>query len=245
MKPIRFILILFLLGCSMSCDKDHLLDCTKGTGPYITVTRYIQGFNKIYLSDNVDLKIIAGKNWDVKVTAGQLLIDGIITELQGDKLYIRNENRCNWVRSFSNTYTVEISVPEVEYVNYNGSGNITCEDSITYNGFTFDCWNGSGNIELKLKTSTSHLNIHLGRCTIKASGNSGVSYVYLNDVGVVDAAILSSGYTFIRNSSTGAASVNASTELTAEILHTGNISYYGNPVTINQSISGSGKLIKK
>ena len=75
MRTIRFMLILILLGFSMSCDKDHLLDCTKGTGPYFTVTRYIQGFNKIYLSDNVDLKIVPGKNWMVKVTAGQLLID--------------------------------------------------------------------------------------------------------------------------------------------------------------------------
>jgi hypothetical protein len=241
----RALALSLLMALSFSCDKDHLLDCTKGTGPVITVKRFVAGFSKIYLSDNVDVRLHHGTDWSVKVTAGQLLVDGIITELQGNKLYIRNENRCNWVRSFSNKYTVDIIVPDLDYINYSGSGNITCLDSLIHKGFTLDSWNGSGNLNLLLNTTESHVNIHLGRCTINAEGYSGVSYIYLNDVGVVNANLLRTGYTFIRNSSTGNAKVNVSQELTAELEHTGNVYYSGNPNSVHETHSGSGRLIKQ
>ena len=242
----RLLMISALLIPSLSCDKDHLFDCTKSTGREVTVTRSIAGFDELYLSDNVDVILKRGNDYLVSVSAGQQLMDGIITELQGHKLYIRNENRCNWVRDFRSRYLVELTLPvALKSIYYDGAGSISCSDSLACDGFTFDCWNGSGDINLLLSTNSSHINIHLGRCLVKAEGRSDVSYVYLNDVGVIDASELSTAYTFIRNSSTGKAEIDVRKELTAEITHTGDIVYQGNPYKIDSTLTGSGRLIRK
>lgn len=230
----------------VGCEKEHLFDFTKSTGKTVTEIRTISGFTDIHLSDNVDLIINKGASYEVSVTAGLNLIDGITTELQGSTLFIGNKNRFNWVRSFKNRYTVEVTMPvELKSIYYDGAGDIICSDTLKFDGFTFDCWNGSGDIDLLMDTETSHLNIHIGRCLLKAAGKSVVSYVYLNDVGVVNAADLSTAYTFIRSSSTGQAEIETSKELTSDISHTGNIYYSGTANIINSTVTGSGRLIRR
>ncbi|MFM7217882.1 MAG: GIN domain-containing protein [Bacteroidota bacterium] len=242
----RWLLTAALVLIAQSCDKDHLFDCTKSTGKIVTENRPLKGFTKLYLSDNVDVVLKKGTTYEVKVTAGLQLIDGIITELQGNKLYIRNENRCNWIRNFNNSYTVELTFPvELESIYYDGAGSITCMDSLRRDGFAFECWNGSGDIHLLLSTAASNLKIHLGRCLLDAQGYSSDSYIYLNDVGVVDASRLISSKTYVKSGSTGDATVNAHDELQVEIEHTGNVYYVGNPSTITRSITGSGRLLPR
>ncbi|MFM9051637.1 MAG: GIN domain-containing protein [Bacteroidota bacterium] len=242
----KFLFIMMLALMMNACDKEHMFDFTKSTGKMVTVSRPITGFSEIHLSDDVDLVIRKGAEYALRVTAGLNLIDGITTEMQGNTLLIRNKNRFNWVRSFKNRYTVEVIMPvELENIYYDGAGDINCLDTLKYDGFTLDCWNGSGDLNMLMDTETSHLNIHIGRCLLKASGKSVVSYVYLNDVGVVDASGLSTAYTFIRSSSTGKAEVEVEKELLADISHTGNI-YYSGPVNmINSTVTGSGRLIRR
>src|SRR5689334_18323193 len=103
----QFLLIGILLLSLTTCQKEHLFDCFKSAGKSVTENRAATPFTNINLTNNVDLIINPDTTFYIKVTAGDNLIDGIITELQGTTLYIRNENRCNWMRSFKNTYTVE------------------------------------------------------------------------------------------------------------------------------------------
>jgi hypothetical protein len=246
-KIIRFGMLTILLSLSgTGCRKDHLFDCTKSTGKEITINRSIAGFDELYISDNVDVVLKKGSAYSVRVTAGGQLIDGIITEKQGNKLYIRNENRCNWVRDLRNKYTVELTIPtELKHIYYDGSGDITAEDSLGYDGFLFECWNGSGDIRLLLNSENSFLKINLGRCLIMASGKVTNNYIYLHDVGVVHASGLIAENTTVKNSSTGNAEVYATNRISAEIEHTGSIYYTGNPQLIDLNRTGSGNLIPR
>lgn len=232
-----------LLLITPSCEKEHLLDCTKSTGKEVTEYRSASAFKNIHLSDNVDLIIYPDTTPFIRVTAGQNLIDGIITELDGNTLYIRNENRCNWVRSFKNKYTVETGMLQPELISHYGSGSIQCKDTIRFDGFTFDNWDGSGSINLLLNCSSTNLNIHVGSCDLSASGISGVSYLYANGTGVADLSQLETGYSYLKNSSTGDVRVRVTKELGATISHTGNVYYTGNPYRIDKNITGSGQLI--
>jgi hypothetical protein len=238
----NYLLIIFILSFT-ACKKDHMLECFKSSGETTTETRDVSPFVNIDLTDNVDLIIKPNSSFYIKVTAGENLIDGIITELSGNTLYIRNENRCNWMRSFDNTYTVEIGMDKPEVINYFGSGDINCLDTIRTGDFTFNCTNGSGSINFLLNCTTTHLNNHTGRTDIHAKGFSGVSYIYINDVGTMDASELVTYYSYLRNRSTGDMKVNVVQELGVEILYNGNIYYSGNPVKIDQQITGKGKLI--
>lgn len=220
-----------------------MLDCLKSTGDEVTLVRQAAAFSVINMKDNVDVVYRYDSVFRIRVTAGQHLIDGVITELEGNTLYIRNENRCNWVRSFKNKYTVEISAPSVEKVLSYGSGDFRSIDTITSPRFTFESWNGSGSIKLLLRSDESTLINHIGRTDITASGTSRVSFVTINDTGVLDASGLVTDHCYIRSNSTGRCTVNARYEIGAEINSIGDIYYYGRPSTINRTITGQGQLI--
>ncbi len=239
----KIIVLLFIIFTFSTCKKDHLLDCFKSAGKTITENRETNAFININLTDNVDLIIHTDTTYFVKVTAGDNLINGIITEWNNKTLYIRNENRCNWMRSFENIYTVEIGMNQPELIHYNGSGNITCLDTIRKEDFIFDSFGGSGTINLNFNSNKIHLNDHIGRADIRAFGFANESYIYVNDVGVLNASGMNTNYTYITNNSTGDCRINVKNELGFEIKYSGNIFYTGNPHILSQNFSGTGKLI--
>ncbi len=239
-------LLLSLLGILLnSCDKEHALDWTKSTGKITSEYRTVGAFTNIDINDNVDIVLHTDTTFYVRVTAGQNIMNGIITETTSNTLIIRNDNRYNWVRSFQNRFVVEIGMSQPEKISYYGSGSVVSTDTIRFDGFTFDCWNGSGSITLPLHTNSSNVNIHIGRCDIHLSGVSNNSYLYNNDTGILDARHLETTNTYLRSSSTGDCTVNVSNELDVELQHTGNVYYFGNPVLINSRLTGSGSLIRR
>ncbi|TAH44356.1 MAG: DUF2807 domain-containing protein [Bacteroidetes bacterium] len=239
---LAFILTSILLFSK--CQKDHMLDCFRSTGKTITQYRYAGSFTKIELKNSINLQLYSDTTSFIQVTAGEHLVDGIITELEGNTLYIRNENRCNWVRTFENEYTVKIGMPNIEHISYFGSGEIRCMDTLRTKEFTFDSWNGSGSIYFLFNCEKTHLNNNAGRTDIHVKGKSGVSFVYIHDTSSLDASEMESGYTYIRNSSTGDCKIFVTKELGAEIKYSGNIYYRGNPYQISLDRSGDGELIK-
>jgi hypothetical protein len=243
MKKVK--LLLLTIGCLSltTCQKDHMLDCFKSTGDQITQTRDAAEITDIQLDDNVDLIIHPNSDPYIKVTAGENLIDGIITELSGNKLYIRNENRCNWMRSFKNTYTVEVGMHNPVSIVYYGSGDISCSDSVKTPDFHFDGTNGSGSINILLSCNRLFLNNHTGRCDYHLKGKCDAAMVYLNDVATCDARELNSGYFDVTSQTTGDVYANPLNELAVQILYNGNVYYSGSPVISSEKITGNGKLI--
>ena len=241
---VRNVMLLTLSILLTTCKKDHLLDCFKSSGKSVSETRTAIAFNNINMTNNVDLIIHPDTIPYIKVTAGDNLIDGIITELSGNTLYIRNENRCNWMRSFNNTFTVEVGMDKPANIYNNGSGNIHCSDTIRSDVFVLDCFNGSGSINLLFNSKEIHLTNHVGRTDIHANGKTDKCFIYINDVGTMDAAGLESSYCYIRNSSTGDCRINVKDELGYEILYNGNIYLSGRPHLFNELITGSGKFFR-
>ena len=240
---IKYAALISIVLLFTTCKKDHMLDCFKSAGKIVTDSRTSSPFVNIDLNNNVDLVINPNSAFYIKVTAGENIIDGIITEIDGGTLYIRNENRCNWMRSFKNTYTVEVGMDKPVNITYYGSGDINCKDTIRSDEFTFDCKNGSGSINFLFNCEATHLNNHTGRSDIHAKGFSRVSYIYLNDVGTLDAEEFETNNSYITNTSTGDIKVKVKEDLGVIIKYVGNIFYTGNPHTISQNITGSGKLI--
>lgn len=234
--------VILLLTLS-SCEKDHLLDWTKSTGKTITQNRPTSNFKFIVMDDDVDIRLSSSPQPAMSVTAGQNIIDGIKTEVRNDTLYVSNENRCNWVRSYKNRYVVNVAVPAIERLLYYGSGDVECTDTIRTDAFVLDVWNGSGSIHLLLDVNQSQLNQHIGRCDITVAGRSPLTYVYQNDVGRIDASSLESDFTYARNTGTNDMFIRCNKELGVEIRYTGNIYCSGQPYRVDSDITGSGRLI--
>lgn len=241
-------LLLFLMGIVFTfagCEKDSLCNCLKEEGDDITQTRTLLPFTKIEMNNNVDVVFSQDSIFNVKVTCGKNLMDGIVTEVSGGTLKISNINRCNWLRDFENKFTIEITMPTLELITNYGSGNINCAEIIKGNTFQVDSWNGTGVMDFKLEYNDVKFKLHTGPADITASGIVKDCYVYTAGNGYFKGAGLKSEYCYITTRSTGDCEVYATKELGATIEYEGDVYYYGNPPSIIPVISGDGTLIAR
>ncbi len=238
-----------LLGCTLlsgflACKKTDPTDCFKSTGQVIFEDRESVSVRFIRLENNVNLILTQDQNPQILVEAGENLLDKIDTELNGDSLFIRNNNSCNWVRSFSTLVNVYVNVTNLLQIEYFGSGNITVTNTIISDSLKLDIRKGAGSVNLMINSGTTYLNLHEGTCDITCNGNSSVTFIYAADYGPFFCEGLESHHVFINNRGTNDCYVRAVYELGATIEYLGNIYYYGNPSIVNSVIKGSGKLIK-
>ncbi len=235
--------IVFFATVFSACEKDHMLDCFKGTGSDITEMRTTPAFTRVEIKNNVDVVIYPGHNFKVEITAGKKLIDGITTEVKDGMLLIKNENKCNWVRSFKNKFSARIWLPELKELNAWDAGNVTVADTIRYHTFTFNSYGSSGSIQLLFNTNFIYNNIHTGPADITMKGKAGINFLYHNGNGPVHAEELYTDITYTENKGTNNSFIWAKGLLSAKISYIGNIYYKGVPDSVEVVKNGSGKLI--
>lgn len=104
MKQTKFKIIsfLFLIGL-FSCDSENSNDCFQTSGLTTTKEFTVGNFQRINISQGIELIIKEGPESKVTVQSGQNLINGITAEVSEGQLFLRNSNGCNWVRDYNDT----------------------------------------------------------------------------------------------------------------------------------------------
>jgi putative autotransporter adhesin-like protein len=238
-----FSLIIISAFFISSCKKEHLFDCFKSSGKTITVERPVSYFNSMDAYNDVNVILHSGATGKVEITGGSNIIDGIITSVENDKLIIRNENKCNWVRDFKNKFTVDVWVDSLNFLTNYGSGNITFRDTLYTFEFEYDNWNASGSVKMKFNGDRIHVNIHTGSADLEVSGFAGINYLHFNGYGYMNFKELKTHITYITSLNSGDCRINVRDDLIAKISYIGNIYYSGNPHNLITSITGTGQLI--
>lgn len=238
----NIILILFCIIIHQGCKKDSLCNCIENTGSDKTEIRQLEAFNAIELNNNVDVILTPDSSYFAEVTSGKNLMDGIETKVIGDRLVIRNKNRCNWLRDFENKFIVNIHYKSIRQITNNGSGNLSCADTLRENYLMVENWNGTGELNFKINGKETYLKIHTGPADIIASGKSELLYIYSAGNGYVRSANLVANYINVTNKSTGDCEIFPLYEMDVKIGYSGDVYYKGNPTVIKQDITGTGTL---
>lgn len=226
-----------------SCEKDSLCNCTESTGSTVTETRSISPFTRIELRNNVDLVVHTDTFYHLSVTAGSHLVDGIKTEVEGNTLKLSNINRCNWLRSFKNTFIVDVWVNSLEEITVEeASGNIDFADTLKQN-LVLNSGSSTGDYHLKLDCSSATLALHTGPADLYVQGHIGVTYAYSSGYGKIDMSETDSDDIYIANFGTNDLYIKANKRIDAELSYVGNIYYRGNPSQIDEKYTNSGRLI--
>lgn len=239
----NFVIIISVLLVFASCKKEQECDCFNSTGQIIMEQRNVESFNTIVLNNNINLILKQDSFFSCSVEAGEHLLSGIKTEVENGILKISNTNKCNWVRSFSKQINVYLNIKSIYRVEYNGSGNIVCQDTLHMDSLRFDSWDGSGKASFLIDSKSSIFNLNTGPADLEVSGSSGVNYLYSAGNGKADLLKLSTGYTFLTSKSTNNTFVNASKELYVWIDYIGDVFYKGTPYYIETKYTGKGRLI--
>jgi len=229
-----------------SCRKENRNDCITRTGNDVTVTRPLPfDFTKLIIDRKVDVILVQDSTNFATVTAGENIIDNIVTQQkENNTLRISNDNKCNWVRSFQNKFTVTLHYKKLQQIYYTGSGDVTCQNTLITDSLRIDSYSGAGAMHIKIKSSSAWWNFHTGTTNVKLEGDVGVSYVYDAAVGPLDARDLKTGYTFCTNKGDNDLYINVEKELGALVTYTGNVYYTGNPYKVITTTLHTGKVIE-
>lgn len=234
--------ILFLLMVP-SCSESPVLDCFTGTGEIEKSERDLPYFHSILLKNNINLELIPSNRNKLILEAGVNLKPKIITEVNGDSvLIIKNDNSCNWVRSYDKPINVYLEYTYLKNFEYRSIGTVTNIDTLKVDSLQIDIYEGAGKINLAINTYQCKASLHYGTADIYLSGKSDISFYYQLGAGKLDAKNLESSFVYLRNWSSNNMFVWANTEMSVEINGLGNVYYKGTP-EISASLPGEGKLI--
>ncbi|GAB4259065.1 MAG: hypothetical protein Kow0079_16240 [Vicingaceae bacterium] len=228
-----------------ACRKDG--KCIKSTGKVVTEKRIISNaFNRVSLDHNINLFITYDTIVEITVEAGENLLNHIITEVDGNTLTIDNENKCNFLRSFKTPINVYLTCPDIRYLHYSGSGNITATNTLNYATFQIEIHDGSGSIDLDLNCDSVIFWEHTGPADFFIKGNTNYLYAYSAGNGWFYMKDLTAKDVQINNNGTGDIQTTVTNFALFELYNIGNIDYYGNPPTVIISAdTGEGQIRKK
>jgi len=245
MKKINYIfLFLFIFSFLPSCKKENRCDCIKRTGPIISEIRNLGSFTKIKAEHNVDIYISQGAVQEIKVQAGKNIVPLIETVIEDGTLIIRNKNRCNWARSYKKELSVYITVPSIKWIINEGTATIKSLNTFVEDTLDVQTTN-SGDLDLSVNTSKllSHIfgsgDIRLQGVTYEHACNiGGTAYLYAKN--------LTTSYTYIDTHTIGPSEINVNGGLLiCRIERKGDVYCYGNPSSVQKTITGTGQLYLK
>jgi hypothetical protein len=219
-----------------------MFDLFKGTGDRITELRQLDPFTKIYLKDNVNVFITQGRQ-EVKVEAGEKLIPLVRTNVKNGILYIKDDNKFNWARSYKKgVINIYISMPTFRYLWHYGSGDVHGSDTLYCDTLDVET-RESGNVELTVKANIIYTHLHgtadvtlRGKSTLMGSFHMGEGYLYAQE--------LETWQTWFFTKASGDDYFNVSSGFSGKISWVGNVYLTGTPVYISVVRQGKGELIR-
>jgi hypothetical protein len=199
-----------------------LTACTviTGSGRVATEDREVSGFTRVDLAGNGEVTVTQGEAESLTVEADDNVLPALTSEVSDSTLKLGTKQGTT-VRS-TTPIRYRVTVKDLTGISLSGSGSFTAQ-----------------NIDVRaLRVDISGS----GMATI--GGAADEQDIRLSGSGRYEAAELRSQRVTAAISGSGEVAVAVSGELTVDISGSGTVTYSGDP-KINQSISGSGRLIKK
>lgn len=231
MKNILSILIILLLSAGSLLAK-----CTHGEGGVVTKEITVEQFNTINIQSSADVEITQGDKQSVKVTGQANMIDLLSTKVSNGAWEIDfTESVC-----MRKEFVVKITVPNLDKIEINGSGNVTSIGSFKQDEMEVKI-NGSGDASLNIDCEEIKLYL-TGSGDVKLLGNATSMKSYSQASGDLIAEEFEVKEALVRNSGSGNSFVKASDSADFACSGSGDIIYEGNPDKLDIRASGSGNV---
>ncbi len=237
MRTVLHILLLAALIACTSCKKDIWSD----PGPLKLEERATRPISQILLYDNITLVLRQDTVDRVVVQAPQEMLANILTEMDGHALTIRNKNR-SIINTPNEQLFVYVDVRYLQRLDYLGSANVFCVNTLQSPYFTVLASDGSGNVNLKLNSVITDALLYSDMADFRFEGRTDSSYTYCNTLGTIDyqnfeVKRMQMDYSGIRD-----AQINVTEKLNGRIFYKGNVYYKGNPM-IRKEETSTGRFL--
>lgn len=228
-RKIQILLIINILIISIiSCNKIPLTN-----GDIITETRSLSDFNVINIDNNIDITLIKSDTCMIEITSGENLMKNIISDVCDSSLYVRNENNCNWLRSYDCPLTAKIYYKnDITSINFNSVGDLLSDGYLNHNTverFDLNLIDGSGYINLTLLCDSIFVTSDEGTSQLKLQGNTEYAYFNWTTYGGIKAEQFQASTMKVYSNSDNDIYVYCTEHLYSYIFKMGNVYYKGNP----------------
>jgi hypothetical protein len=238
-RSFTYIIFLFIALAGTQCKKENICDCIKRTGDVITERREIPSFTSLYATDNINVVLIPDSEEYVDVEAGEHLIALIKTEVSGNELQIRNNNRCNFTRSYDIPISVYVHLrsQNLRRLTYEGVKSISCTDTLRSDSLYLEILS-SGNVNL---LATSHrIDFHQqGAGDFSLQGRCDDLILYVLGAGYVTTDNIDNNYTWVYTRGTGKITCAPTDSFVGYVEGYGSV-YYRNSPSLELHVLGPG-----
>lgn len=237
MRHSLFFLLFFPLVLS-SCFFDN--ERVQGNGAIKTENRSVGSFSRVSVGGAIKVYVTQGSDFSVRIETDENLLGLVETEVSGDELKIRPQQR--YGLNPSGEIKVYVSAPAFKRLEASGASNIYSQGRITLSETLDIDVTGASHAELELRAPGVEADLS-GASSLKLSGEtrdfsldgSGASTIYCYDLKAENVEVEVSG--------ASNAELFASVKLDAHASGAANIRYRGS-AAVSQHTSGAGSVNK-
>ena len=169
-------LFFFLSIALISCNGDNVPDCFQNAGNLVRETVDVPEFTKITVFENLNVVLKQGDEQLVEVETGEFLRNDVSANVEGDRLILRNENSCNYVREYSLT-TIYVTSPNISEIRSSTGLLISSDGVLNYPSLTLisesftnpETETTDGSFDLEVNSTTVRITVN-GIAYFKLSG---------------------------------------------------------------------------
>ena len=244
-RTIPFLVFVLVLALpNWMCKKDKGCNCFKGTGSIITEERQLTQFKSVHIENDMNVFFQEDTMQKITVEAGKNIISGILTEIHGDSLKIRNKNKCNFLRRYDIPVNIYIHYVRNQFyeIRTTGSGLVTNTNACTSDSVDLES-EGSAPIVFQMGGLCKTYTHQHGAGDITLTGSCDQVIIYSKGSGFTITDACTNNYSWVWTNTTGKITVHSIGLLITNINGSGNIYYTGNPNTINNTENSTGRLL--
>lgn len=240
---------LFLVGISLlamsSCKKAEDRSCFKSTGGIVTKEVSLEAFELMELYPHIEYELIQDSLDKLVITGGENVVNFVEASIVDKRLYIKNKNRCPFLRDPKKMIKVEIHFTTLYNLHYEGSERIFSKDTLQLPYFTLTIRDGAGPVDLKLNSEIIQADILHGWGDYTLEGKAKIARIGARSNGFCDTRkLLVTDSIYVASETSGDMYVNVgSLPLYGYIKSIGDVYYSGSPSPIVVIESSTGKLI--
>ncbi|MDF0708030.1 head GIN domain-containing protein [Flagellimonas okinawensis] len=243
-----FTLAIFLL--LLSCNGDNVPDCFQNAGDIVRRPIEVSDFNTLTVFENLNVVLKQGDEQIVEIETGEFLWNDVSATVENNRLILRNENSCNYVRDYGLT-TVYITSPNLTEIRSSTGLLISSDGVLSYPSLNLlaesfinpDTETTDGSFDLNLNSTTIRITVN-GIAYFKLQGNTeNLNVSVAAGDSRVEAENLVATNVAVNHRGSNDVFVNPQQRLSGVIRGTGNVISVNTPPEVNVEELFNGKLI--
>ena len=223
------------------CRKESQFDCLKSTGKQSTARRELPTFQHLTLLDGIDVELVADSLDFVEWQAGENLLEGLKNEIQSGGLILRNDNRCNWVRSSKKTVKAVLHTSSLVHILHDGFGTLRTPARFDRDSMVIELTD-AGDADLHLKTRWLMTSQHTSG-TLTLRGTSDYLFAGNAGTGKLQARDFLTSVIYTNSTGEGDMTVRPWHVLNSRLSNYGNLYFAGSPIWVDTIRTGKGRYI--